>query len=463
MEEHEETRVCQNCKASFLIDASDFVFYEKMKVPAPTWCPECRFERRLTFRNEKTLYKRKCDLCRKDIISVYPADRPYKVFCGACWWSDTWDGLLFGKRYDPNRPFFEQLQELIRAVPHMNLVASYTTLVNSDYTNYASHLKNCYLLFDGDRCENVLYSKTVVGLKDSMECRMVGESELCYECIDVGRSSRIFFSEACEDSHDIYFSKNLVGCSNCFGCVNLRNKSYHIFNKPYSPEEYRKAIAGFAVNTFSGVQAAKDKAEKFWLEFPQKYAHARHNVDSTGDYIYSSKNAHFMYHSRFVEDAKYTQFMSQAPIKDVYDYTAWGDNAERIYESMSVGEHASNVRFSAFCWAANSINLEYSMYVFSSANIFGSVGLRNKEYCILNMQYSKEEFEKLRGEIIRDMNERPYQDGNGIIYRYGEFFPPQMSLHDYNESTAMEYFPLSKDAVLKKGWRWYAGEKTSTR
>jgi RNA polymerase subunit RPABC4/transcription elongation factor Spt4 len=37
-----ETKNCQNCKKDFNIEPDDFSFYEKMKVPVPTWCPECR-------------------------------------------------------------------------------------------------------------------------------------------------------------------------------------------------------------------------------------------------------------------------------------------------------------------------------------------------------------------------------------------------------------------------------------
>ena len=46
-----EKRTCQNCKKDFTIKSEDFSFYEKIKVPAPTWCPECRMIRRINFRN----------------------------------------------------------------------------------------------------------------------------------------------------------------------------------------------------------------------------------------------------------------------------------------------------------------------------------------------------------------------------------------------------------------------------
>src|SRR3989344_7841146 len=86
-----EKRNCQNCKQSFVIEPEDFKFYEKMQAPPPTFCPMCRFQRRLMFRNERALYKDKCDLCGKDMISVFSPEKPFKVYCSPCWWSDNWD------------------------------------------------------------------------------------------------------------------------------------------------------------------------------------------------------------------------------------------------------------------------------------------------------------------------------------------------------------------------------------
>ena len=60
-----ENRICQNCKKDFTIEPEDFNFYEKIKVPPPTWCPECRMIRRMNYRNERSLYKQDCALCKK--------------------------------------------------------------------------------------------------------------------------------------------------------------------------------------------------------------------------------------------------------------------------------------------------------------------------------------------------------------------------------------------------------------
>ena len=83
-----ETRECQNCKTDFIITPDDFGFYEKVKVPLPTFCSLCRFQKRVMFRNERTLYKRKCDMTGKDMIAIFPQDKNIKVFHYKEWWGD---------------------------------------------------------------------------------------------------------------------------------------------------------------------------------------------------------------------------------------------------------------------------------------------------------------------------------------------------------------------------------------
>ena len=51
------------------------------------------------------------------------------------------------------------------------------------------------------------------------------------------------------------------------------------------------------------------------------------------------------------------------------------------------------------------------------------------------------------------MNEEPFIDEKGLFYKYGEFFPESFSPFAYNETTAQEYFPLSDQEMIKKGYR----------
>ena len=128
-----ETKVCQNCKKDFVIEANDFAFYEKLKVPAPTFCFPCRIQRRMAFRNERTLYRRACNAPghEEQMISVFAPDNPQRVYDHAAWWGDTWDGTTYGRDVDFSRPFFEQIKELWREVPDIALLN--INPVNSEY------------------------------------------------------------------------------------------------------------------------------------------------------------------------------------------------------------------------------------------------------------------------------------------------------------------------------------------
>jgi hypothetical protein len=82
------------------------------------------------------------------------------------------------------------------------------------------------------------------------------------------------------------------------------------------------------------------------------------------------------------------------------------------------------------------------------------VGLRSKQYCILNKQYSKEDYEAMVPKILEHMNAMPYEDSKGRQHRYGEYFPIEISPFPYNDTIAQEFFPLSKEDAAKLGYPW---------
>ena len=60
------------------------------------------------------------------------------------------------------------------------------------------------------------------------------------------------------------------------------------------------------------------------------------------------------------------------------------------------------------------------------------------------------------------MNDMPYIDRMGNEYRYGEFFPAELSPFGYNETQAKEEFFLSKDLALEKGFNWQENTQRTT-
>ena len=453
-----QTKVCQNCKSDFVIEPDDFAFYEKMKVPPPTWCPECRRRRRFAFQVNRELYKGTCNLCGKNIIMQFPPERNLKVYCNPCWWSDKWDPMEYGQDYDPSRPFLEQLNDLWLTTPQMALETNYPTLVNSDYINHSATAKNCYLIFFSDESENVLYSEYMLHNKDSMDCTMFSFCELSYGTMVSGKCFRTFFSENCENCFNIYFSKDCHGCSDCFGCIGLRKKQYYIFNQPYTKEEYEKKLKEFDLGSYQNLQKVRKEVHEFWLKHPHRFANMLRNLNVTGEYVYESKNSKDLYDvSQGVEDSRFCELISMSGTKDAYDYSIWGSQAQRIYEAMTVGEEAYNIKFS-FLVFANVRDIEYSLAVTNSSNCFGCTNMRNKQYCILNKQYTKEEYDKLRVQIIQEMTEKPYHDKLGRAYPYGEFFPPGFFLCGYNETYAADFMPLARQEAEKQGFSWYEGK-----
>ncbi len=447
-----ETKQCQNCKSEFVIEPEDFKFYEKMQVPAPTFCPECRLIRRLAWRGDRAFYRRKEDFSGSEIFSMYSNAYKGKVFPHNVYWSDKWNPMDYGREYDFSRPFFEQFEALLKEVP---IPAKTITEPVSEYSNNAAGLKNCYLVFNAGFSEDCGYGYRVAYLKDSYDMAHSENSELCYECFKCRRCYRAVFSSNCEECHDIFFSKNLVGCSNCFGCVNLRNKQYHIFNQPSSKEQYFEELKKLEAGSFNNVQKLRDRTLVLFLNYPAKFIQDRKNSTVSGDYIYNSKNVFSSFDIENGENLKYCHEIHYNPsAKDSYDYTCWGENASLLYECSSCGESVAGLTFCFNCYA-QSRNLAYSIFCTNSSDLFGCIGLKNKNYSILNKQYTKEEYEKLRAKIIQHMNDMPYIDKKGRVYKYGEFFPIELSPFSYDESIAHEYFPLKKEEadVLGYGWK----------
>jgi hypothetical protein len=445
-----ETKNCQNCKTDFTIEPEDFQFYEKIKVPPPTFCPECRLIRRLTFRNERSLYKRKCDLCDKASIMMYPENVPFPVYCYECWWSDKWDPHEYGREYDFSKPFFVQFQELLHVVPRPGIVKQGFS-VNSEYTNRVTDQKNCYLVFGTTDAEDSRYGAFLNNSKSCMDCYNTQKSERCYECVDCFQCNNLAFSEECNNCSSSWFLSNCTNCQDCFGCVNLRNKNYCIFNKQYTKEEYQKRVAEYTTGNRLMLDGARKKFEELKKQMivPALVSHLGTNV--SGNWIESCKNLHHGFSCRDVEEGKYCLALNQA--KDVMDYTHWGRVAELMYEAVSCGMQVSNIRFGSECWN-QAINAEYVMNCHNSHDLFGCIGLRNAKYFIFNKQYAENEYKEFVEKIKKHMNEIPYVDKKGRKYGYGEFYPIEISPHAYNETLAHEFFPLTKEKIESQGFPW---------
>ncbi|MDE2030746.1 MAG: hypothetical protein KGI58_00600 [Patescibacteria group bacterium] len=451
-----ETRNCQNCKQDFTIEPDDFSFYEKIKVPPPTFCPECRFERRAAFRNENKLFLVKDAFTKKDIFSLYPPEANRKVVTQEEWHSDTWSAFDYGKDIDWSRPFMTQVLELEKEVPIYNL--NVQRMFNSPYSGNATGLKNCYLLFGSNDSENCLYGNEVDASRDCVDNSHINKSERCYDCFWIQNCYQCYGSIMSVDCSNVWFSRDCLSCHDCIGCTNLRKSSYCIFNKQYTKEEYTKLISDMNLNSILDYKNMYEKSIKFWKTQINKYHQGLRNLDSTGSYVTDSKNVKYGYAIRGSENLKYCQLMLVPDNKDCYDCCIWGQHTELSYETSICGENSYNLKFCFNSWPSCR-DSEYCMNNFSSGNCFGCVGLKSAQYCILNKQYSKEEYTSLVSKIKKHMDEVPYIDSQGLIYKYGEFFPIEFSPFGYNNSLAIQQFSMNKEEAIKHGYPWIEKEK----
>ena len=442
------TKQCQNCKKEFVIEPDDFSFYEKMKVPPPTFCPECRLVRKMTRRNERTLYKGKCINCSKNIFSMYYSPSIFQVYCNDCWWSDDFNAIDYGQDYDFSQPFFKQFFELSSKVPRVSLFQKGN--INSEYTNHADHNKNSYLSYNNGLIEDSMYSKWGIKSRQIFDCYSVFFSELIYESLNIENCSNCVHVYHSKDCLDCGFLYNCKGCNYCFLSSNLRNKNYVFLNKQLSKEEYQQAISKLNMGSFASY---KNILKKFKNEVLQntirKYALVEKVVNVTGDNIIESKNIKNGFHISKAENCTYC--VDDSGIKDSYDTYEAAFNCELQYDCHACNR-LSNGKFCSISYDSNDII--YSEMCHGSSHLFACIGLRNKSYCILNKQYTKEQYEELVPKIIKHMNDMPYIDKKGRVYKYGEFFPSELSPFAYNETIAQEYFPLTKEQAIKQGYRW---------
>ncbi len=451
-----ENKICQNCKIYFTIEPEDFSFYEKIKVPAPTFCPECRFKLRYAFRNNMSLYKRNCDLCNTNIISMYHTGNTFKVFCKDCFYGDGWDPADYGQDYDFTRPFFEQWKELSSKAPRINLIGS--NKVNSEYTNHAANVKNIYLSFSIGESEDCYFmGPQCTRDKNCSSCSMTRFSEWSYMLVDCESCYKVSFSQNCDSCLDSSFLYNCRNCSNCIGCTNLRNKNYCIFNEQYTREDYFKIKEDLQLSTFSGLYACKEIFENLKKKTINKYAILENTDNCTGDSIINSRNCKEVYAAVDSENTKYGFVCNGA--KDSMDLSHSYPSSELCYHTMSPIE-SSKIYLSCFCYSS-CFDLWYCDNCYTTSDSFGSISLRNKKYCILNKQYEKEEYSKMIEKIKSHMNELPYVDKIGRVYKYGDFFPSELSIFSYNETPLQDYYPLDKESALASGYSWKDKEEKS--
>lgn len=434
------TRTCKwkgvhpHCEGDFEIVLEDIEFLKLLRVPPPNYCPTCRRMRRLVHMNMTRLFKRPCNAPghTEMMISILPAECPFPVYDYQYFIGDQFDAFSYASNFESGSPL-ETVLALRRKFPMPSFLNRDPSCINSEYSNGGRDLKNGYYVMGCYTAEDVWYSNLIHKSRMVMDSRAIEDSEFVYGSLysdHLYKTSFAYFSSSCTDSMFLFDCRN---CNNCFGCVNLRNAKYCVYNEQYSKEQYE--IFMKSITPFSRITLQECK-EKFWELVAKLPMNASHNIGSKnvrGTNITHSQNivdvvdADNSEHVRHVDGA-----LSH---KDSMDFLFSGGNSSMLYGTINIGSQSSGVRFSVsskFCTDCE--------FIFNSKNLhncFMCFGLQNKSYCILNTQYSPEEY----WPIVDSIKTGEYADPLGF----------EFSAQAYNFSMGQISYPLSDELIRKLG------------
>jgi len=292
--------------------------------------------------------------------------------------------------------------------------------------------KDCYLVFGCVRNENCMYGHIVWECENTFDCVYAFSSQWCSNSVDIVGCYDVHFSQESTNCRESYFLYDCRNCNNCFCCFNLRSKKYCIFNKQYSKEHYYKEIKKLLPLHNKNIRKYNSLLEKQDKIMPNFYQSQSENV--TGNHAYFSNNCEYSFDIKRCEDSAYCFTVLEA--QNCHDMSFVGGPNRFCFQCLTTSNCENTI--CSHC-TINCSNTAYSEFCHNCSDIIACNGLRNAKYCILNKQYSKEEYFILKEKIMNNNN-------------WGEFF--KESPFAFNESIAFEYFDLRKEEILKKGYKW---------
>src|SRR3989344_2893108 len=418
----------------------DIEFLKMLRVPPPNYCPTCRRMRRMINMNLSQLFKRPCDIPNhsESIISILPEECPFLVYEYNYFISDEFDAFSFCKKYDEIVNPKENLFNLRREFPMPSFLNRDTKSTNSDYSNGGRNMKNAYYTMGCFNSENVWYSNLIYKSKDIMDSRFVNNSDHVYSSNSsdhIYKCSFVYFSRDCANSMFLFDCRD---SDNCFGCVNLRGAKYCVWNVQLSKTEYEDFIKSIYPLTRETLLEYQNRLLAMVKSLPLNASRNISTENVMGVLCENTRNAYDVTDTINSEHIRHLDGCLSH--QDSMDVLFSGGNSSMLYDCTNVGSQANNIKFSV----SSKFSTE-SEFIFNCGNVhncFMCFGIRNKSYCILNVQYSPEEYFVLLDKIKSKMLE------NG---EYGEGLDMKFSAQAYNFSIGQLFFPLTDSEIIKLG------------
>lgn len=290
--------------------------------------------------------------------------------------------------------FFQELNKLISSFP--KLPGHVFDSEDCYFCDYVYWSKNARYCFDLAKSSDCLYVYDSILCANCVDCDYAAECELCYESENPFKCFNCNYISDCANLNDSFYCIDCANGRHLFGCLHLRNKSFCIFNRQFTEAEYEEKVS-----KLKGLPA--EKILRFLSEMEKSYPRTQtfsgSNINTEyGNYIYQNKNCYLCFDAYKNEESAYLYDCANnaACLNMTYSY-----ESNLSYELVDC-DRMFNSNFAVFC-----DNCRDSQYLFRCINCkdcLGCVYLKHKQYCILNRQFTKEEYDKLSGGILANLN-----------------------------------------------------------
>ncbi|HBD05433.1 TPA: hypothetical protein DCZ32_03165 [Candidatus Uhrbacteria bacterium] len=342
--------------------------------------------------------------------------------------------------YSASEPFFTQLRKLQVQIPlpaNHNVTEPHNSIALLSFGD-----RNSYFVF-GCISKNSFYS---VGAMNTEGSSLVSLSSNITNSHHISHSNRIFNCYYASESRDCMDSAFIFDCHNCqycFGASNKRNKKYLWFNEQLSETEWRQKRELVDFGKRSELYNWRKKFDQLLFDsgiWPENFNTG--SSDSSGDYLTGAVRCHHCFGAEDTAvDAYCSAWIFGNPQTNIF---MWGIlDSSNSY--MSVTSPKSNQI--KFCNRITQCDTcEYCMSCVNCSNCFGCIGIKRKEFCIFNKQYSESEYWQRVDELKCAMLDRG---------EYGQYFPTEMSTTFVPECGAVVYAGASEaDLELLGGQRF---------
>lgn len=181
------------------------------------------------------------------------------------------------------------------------MIHRFANVVNSEHCtgDYIENSQQCFDCFDVNDSQDCRSVTVGVNIKDCYDCsNMYLKPELCYETLGTIETYNVAYCLFVFHSQNLLYCDYCFNCHDCFGCSGLRHKSYCVFNKQYSKEEYEALVPQI-------IDRMREAGE--WGKyFPPQYSTFGYNETLAYEYVPMTKEEALArgFHWRTIEEKK---------------------------------------------------------------------------------------------------------------------------------------------------------------